>query len=176
MIDCRGAIVSGDPRSGYVTLRTPGFVDPKNYSLLPGARWSDRQRSWQLPSNVVDWHDTTLATQPRKTPSGLVLREYQNTAVEFLNRAFEGAILALDVGLGKTVCALNSALEFRHLTFEQQSPRPILIAAPQQSSRVWVSDRGDPIKHFGFSVGVLSGKTPDMDTIKEGRTAILSPM
>jgi superfamily II DNA or RNA helicase len=121
--------------------------------LTPGMRWEPAMRAWCGYADAVhvcsahltekgirvegaieaepNGLDTQTATMP--FPVALKnLRDYQQEAVKFLIlHAHEGALLADDMGLGKSACALRAARYFRGQT---------LIVCPAFIKGVWMEE------------------------------------
>lgn len=95
-----------------------------------------------------------LSTTPLQIPSlNLPLLDYQRDAVEFA-LAERSAFLALDMGLGKTACAIAIAVSI----IDTQPGSPVLVIVPPSLRTNWVREFGK----FAPSVKVeiISGKTP----------------
>lgn len=146
-------------------------------SRHPGVQYvthKERQKQgWYVPMSLVEmgrWPGTIDAVVPSKTsraaPSGLVLKPYQNATVSFLrwvNREREGAILAADMGLGKTASTLQALWETGYAT------RSVLICGPMLGRAAWCGPDSDPWKHYGIDVTQLEGvKDADTNILKKG--------
>lgn len=83
----------------------------------------------------------------------LPLLDYQEEAVEFALRE-RSAFLALDMGLGKTACAIALAVS----VITTNPDKPVLIVVPPSLRINWVRE----FHKFapGVTVGLISGKTP----------------
>jgi SNF2 family DNA or RNA helicase len=68
-----------------------------------------------------------------------------------ITRETEGKLLAADMGLGKTISALQSLWEDGYLH------RPGLVVAPSPGKGAWTGIGSDPEKHFLFRVTPLEG-------------------
>lgn len=97
----QGAILEGPLRSGAYALVRRGVVDPVYLQDIPGVR-ELRDGVLSIPRNLVP-DVGELPKLPTMTPSGkLTLRQYQLEALAFAaDLGRKGALLALDVGLGK---------------------------------------------------------------------------
>lgn len=123
------------------------------------------ETGWYIPQGLIDMGHlganlTDYEMDPyEKTPSGIYLRRHQRRAVTFLrqvNAQREGCILAGDMGLGKTITALQG------LQLDGYIERPGLICGPLSSRATWCGDHSDPFKHYGLEVISLVGRT-DID-------------
>jgi SNF2 family DNA or RNA helicase len=104
----------------------------------------------RLPACLNDYEPEVNDT----TPSGLKLHPYQLKAVTFLRQLAygkEGAILAGDAGLGKTLISLHS------LWLDGLLQKPGVIVGPSLSIPTWCDSDSDATLHYGIKVKGLSG-------------------
>jgi SNF2 family DNA or RNA helicase len=133
---------------------------------LPGV-WPlvDKKRpadtGWYIPRSLVDMGrlGAGLKDYPEDptvtTPSGLTLFSHQRRAITFLravDKEREGVILAGDMGLAKSVTALQA------LHLDGYLERPGLVCGPLPSRSVWCGDSSDAYKYFRLGVEYLEGK------------------
>lgn len=155
MLDARGALVTGPDRDGFFSLKRPGFVHPDFYDVLPGARKNGK--GWKLPANVVGTTDfikplNLVLTLSRSFTAEL--RPYQADAVVFCLSRPLGALLAADVGLGKTRIA-SVCLALR------PTARPVIVVGPLAAMNVWCGPDADPAKIAGLRLHAIRGTRSD---------------
>lgn len=171
MLDLRGALVDGPDKQGfyYLRLSDQGYIHPRYLQAVPGVSYNRRNKAWRVPSNMVPIapavssahevessdvvaKDSTTSTggvcneagavDPMTTPSGLSLRTYQVRTVQFIEQVPRGALLALDVGLGKTLSALQAVYRNNWL--------PFVVVGPLAAHGAWCGPTSDPVNHYGF--------------------------
>jgi superfamily II DNA or RNA helicase len=146
-VDLKGALVRGPHRDGFWTVVKYGYVDPAYLKYMPGCHRKNR-----VPSNVVPTQVTTTNTTP--DPTGIKLRPYQIEAINLALSNPTGALIKLDVGLGKTLvaCALAAQL------------KPFVVVGPLAARATWVN--GDPARHHNLAISVLEGT--DTEKVPQG--------
>jgi hypothetical protein len=122
-----------------------------------------------LPENLVQMGKlpgVLSAHEPHEklaAPSGLLLHEYQRRAVTFLcavDPTREGAILGADMGLGKSITAMQS------LDLDGLLEQPGIVCGPLASRSAWVGEDADATRHFGMDIYPLEGKKdPDVTVL-----------
>ena len=142
----------------FAVLEMPPEVAPW-LQVLPGFYQDLSSGEFLLPANLVlarqDLFEVPEIARPKpanvpETVGSITLRSYQRTGVRFcLERS--GALLADDVGLGKTLQATLTAIIGNH--------KKILVCGPLVSRAVWCSEKGDPYKHLGIVVKPVKGRT-----------------
>jgi SNF2 family DNA or RNA helicase len=144
----------------------------------PGVQYITSKRAgeqgWYAPRGLLhmgrrtgDLYKIPLRSdQSPTTPSGLQLSEHQMHSVSFLRsctRQDEGKLLAADMGLGKTIAALQAQWEdgFLH--------RPGLVVGPSLGKSAWSGPGSDPERHFQFGIIPLAGvKAADTTVLRRG--------
>lgn len=159
MIHTQGAVLGPVSDGGFCALKQVGVHDVKLLEMVPGVRFSKRWGKYYIPSNMLPPRSLGALKQ-RQAPSGLVLRPYQNHAVSFIERSVRGCIVALDMGLGKTVVVL----QWLH---EHPEMRPFLVCGPVIAEGSWCGEEGDPAKHYGMDVRALRTRSPDSEKMGE---------
>jgi superfamily II DNA or RNA helicase len=122
----------------------------KAAKMTPGLRWEPATRSWvgfidavAACANLLMASgirlDGVVERPDKEAPSALPIgygeaRDYQKEAIRFLLReAPTGALLADDLGLGKSLCALRAARALR---------LPTVVVCPAFVQGVWGDDEG----------------------------------
>ena len=148
--------LSQHPGVKYVTSRRPGvqgWYAPLSLVHL-GTRTGDLSKiRAPLPGSVTT------------TPSGLELQDHQLRSVAFLRGItpeLEGRLLAANMGLGKSICALQALWEDGYLQ------RPGLVCGPSLGRSTWCGLYSDATKHYGFGITPLSGVTNTDRSVLEG--------
>lgn len=154
---CRVSVDETDERSGLYSL---GMLQ-----LLPGVEITG-PREAIVPANIA-WSAPTNDHFSKKplianyaAPSGLKLRQYQREALSLIENAALGALVALDVGLGK--CMISLSFLARHPEL-----RPFLVVAPLIGMGAWVGPNSDTEKHFGMCCSPLRSLTPEQEKIEK---------
>lgn len=154
MLDARGAVLS---REGVrLSVVAPGFVDPANYKLLPGAALNKTRGIWRLPLNVLGSAPVDHLPDHTTIETKLRLRPYQVEAIEWLRATPLGGIIGFGTGLGKTLTALHYIL-----TDEDAQRAPFLVIGPKNATGTWTGEHGDPWKHYKLHVARLETESPD---------------
>jgi len=146
MINAAGAVLRTVDNRPLFVVEHCGLVDSQFYKLLPGACFDHTRDKWRLPANVVP--SPMRAAPKRATPSCLILRDYQSEAISLIENNRSGALVALDVGLGKSCVALAA-----------RKPGYTVICGPLRSAGAWVGPAADPAKHFGMRVAQAEGRS-----------------
>lgn len=155
MIHLQGAILGPVSDGGFCALRQAGAFAPKMLEMVPGVKWSKQWKRYYIPANMLPANlDALVEPRARRAPSGLIHRPYQNQTVEFLYQAVRGALVALDMGLGKTASIIQYLHENPHL-------RPFLICGPVIAEGAWVGEAADPARHYGMKVTPLRSRSPN---------------
>lgn len=115
---------------------------------------------WYVPNSLVTLGQYPYGLQGYEmdpyshTPSGLMLLEHQRRSVTFIRlitRMREGCILAANMGLGKTLVALQAQWIDGYLE------KPGLIVGPLASRGAWCGSYSDAWKHYNLYVQPLDG-------------------
>ncbi len=140
----------------FAVLDLPPEIAPR-LQVLPGFHQDPKSDELLVPRNLVlarqDLFEIPESTHVPEVPQvvgSLRLRDYQRDGIRFLLER-SGAILADDVGVGKSAQAIATAVLAGH--------QRILVCGPLVSQAVWCSDRGDPARHFDLRVKPLMGRT-----------------
>ena len=157
-------------RVGNLWAVAAPFVCREALREFPGMRWDQSVRGWTCSSDLVDPVTQMLVsggvdvafpplipppTEDLPCSSGLHLRAYQTSAVAFIRRvaAGGGALLALPMGAGKSLCAIRVA---------EERGGPTLIICPGMVKGVWAGVRGELRKwHPSADVRICSTRTVD---------------
>lgn len=153
MFDLRGALVRAASVRGFFLIERPGFIHPEYLALVPGVSPWNYGRDWRVPENMLPAKPAEPLDVPCCPTSGLVLREYQIEAVRFAKAAGWCCVIALDVGLGKTLVALM-------IHYLSGAGKPFLIVGPLIAAGAWIGPEADPAVHFGLRVAPLRTRTP----------------
>lgn len=136
---------------------------------IPGIKWNKIARGWVgYPDAVAALSEAVIKEKLGDVQGSLsvpgdaafiaarsnALRIYQQNGVSFLvNHAHTGAMLAWDVGVGKTACALVASA---HLAEGREADsRATVVICPAVVKNVWKSEAAKWTPHF--KVRILSG-------------------
>lgn len=157
-MDLRGCLLAaGD--DGLFTVEGAGYIDLPYLDVLPGVRPpSPRYSKYRVPCNMIPSNGTTTRWGMPIPISEISPRQYQKDAFQFAMTAPLGAIIALDVGLGKTLiaAAIAKMLQCR-----------FLICGPLLSSTAWVGPKADPEKHYGLKVAAIRTESPTIEKLPD---------
>jgi hypothetical protein len=132
----------------------------------PGVRYIDSKKpheiGWYAPKGLVDLgrlpgslNDVDPNWAPTHTLfGGLELRDYQRRAIailRYLTPEREGAILAADMGLGKTISALEALNQLGALD------GPGVVCGLKRGRRVWCGPVSDAKRYYNLDIVPLAG-------------------
>lgn len=146
-------------------------LDLEKVRNLPVRVWNKKEKTWEIPQLLVKtleslknvtWTEDALFQKQRIEKALLflidykfndkldgfndeILRPYQRVGVEFLKKA-KRAILADDLGLGKTLMAITAAKEV--------NPQKVLVLVPATIKQKWYNEFK---KHYSIEPIIISG-------------------
>lgn len=143
-------VIHANPRKGI----KEGYTISK--SIVDAGRFPIHVKHWPM--------DAAEFTPTREDGLALKLKTYQRQAVSFMRTVSanrEGAILAGDMGLGKTLIALQA------LHLDGYLNRTGVICGPLIGASAWVGPNSDITKWYGIDVRKIEGsKNLDMSQLK----------
>jgi hypothetical protein len=134
-------------------------VHPGVWSFMDGKR--PKRDGWFVPRSLMDMGrlGAELNDYPpcphAVTPSGYPLYDHQARGTSFLRSITperEGAVLGGEMGIGKTVCALQASMLDGYM--EQAG----LVIAPKLGRDTWCGPDSDARRHYGLDIVPLEGE------------------